>query len=140
MRAPSSARMMSSIPARKAVPGATWLRAERKFLSVRGSARIEPRLNGLAQRLRFCQTHFATGFGAFRHDRGGKAQLRALGEPPVGLAGRPQAPCETDLAEAGAPVADTDSLGRRGDRERDPHVSSGLVDADAAGDVHEDVG
>src|ERR1044072_818170 len=114
--APSSARMMSSIPARSAVPGATSLRAERRFLSVRGSAAriVEPRLDGLAQRFCCGQSHFATGLGAFRHDRGGKAELGALGQAPIGLARGSQAAGEPDLAEAGKLVADANSARRRG--------------------------
>src|SRR3954447_2962057 len=104
--APSSARMMSSIPARKGVPGATRLRAERRVLSVRGSARIEPRLNGLSQRFRCRQAHFATGLGAFRHDRHGKAELGAFGQPPLRLARRPETTGQAHLSEARKSLAD----------------------------------
>src|SRR6186997_2366722 len=104
--APSSARMMSSIPARSAVPGATRLRAERRIVSVRGSARIEPRLNGLSQRFRCRQTHFATELGTFRHDRRGKAKLGAFGQPAIRLARRPKTTGQANLAEARNPLAD----------------------------------
>src|SRR6187431_1420515 len=117
--APSSARMMSSIPARSAVPGATRLRAERRVVSVRGSARIKPRLNGLPQRFRCRQAHFATGLGAFRDDRQAKAKLGAFGQPPFRLARRPKTTGQADLAETCNPLADLRSTRGGGDGERD---------------------
>ena len=41
--------------------------------------------------------------------------------------------------KAASPSIDRDAPGGRGDRERDPEVGPGLVDADAARDVDEDV-
>src|SRR5918996_119922 len=100
MSAPSCARMMSSMPERRAVPGATWLSTARRVLSFRGSARIEPRVDRLSQRVRCLQANFATRLGSVRNDRLGEAELGAFGQPPLGLGGRAQAPCQADLAEA----------------------------------------
>ena len=74
-------------------------------------------------------------------DRLREAQLRALGQAPLGLRSRAQAPGEADLAEARRRRAD----GRRACAAEAiasaiREVGAGLVDAHAAGDVDEDVG
>src|ERR687892_1655236 len=135
MSAPSCARMMSSMPARRAEPGATWLSAASRVLSFRGSARIEPRVDRPSQRVRCLQVNFATRLGSVRNDRLGDAELRAFGQPPLGLDGRAQAAREADFAEARHARTDTLAPRRGGDRERHAEVGAGLVDANAAGHV-----
>src|SRR5688500_2479735 len=99
--APSWARMMSSMPERRAVPGATWLSAARRGLSFRGSARIEPRFDRPSQRVGCLEANSATRLGFFRHDGFDDAELRALGQPSLGLRHRAQTTRQTDLSEAG---------------------------------------
>ena len=107
-----------------------------------GSARSasSPASHRLPQRLGLQHVQFAMRRRAGRGDRRDEAELRALLEPPLGLRRRPQPAGEADLAEGGEPVLHGHALGGGGDRERDREVGAGLVDADAAGDVHEDVG
>src|SRR5215211_2888602 len=136
-RAPSWARMMSSIPSRSAVPGATRPRAERSFLSFRGSARTKRRSDRLAKRPRASHSDFATSLGTFRDDHFREAELRAFGEPSLALRGCAQTAGQPDLAETGEPGADGRPARGRCNRDGDPEVGARLVDPDAACDVHE---
>src|SRR5207247_7345403 len=82
---------------------------------------------------------FATRGGARRNENTVEAELRALLQPALGLGRGPEAAGQTDLAEGGETAANRRSLRCRGDRERDREIRAGLVDADAACDVDEDV-
>src|SRR4051794_14570001 len=109
-------------------------------LSWLGSLRIDPRLRSLAQRLCLEYAKFATNRSAGRGDRRDEAELGAFLEPPFGLRRRPEPAGEADLAERRELRFDRRALRRGDDRQRDRQVGAGLVDADAAGDVDEDVG
>src|ERR671919_490141 len=87
MSAPRCAPMMSAM-------------AASRVLSFRGSARIEPGVDRPSQRVRCLQVNFATSLGSVRNDRLCDAELRAFGQPPLGLGGRAQTPGQADLAEA----------------------------------------
>ena len=76
--APSSARMMSSIPERRVVPGATCLSAERRVLSFRGSARIEPAVIAVRS-VPAAVRRILPWDSTFRHQGLPGAKLRALG-------------------------------------------------------------
>src|SRR5919108_1011254 len=140
IKAPSWARMMSSIPARSGVPGATCFSAARRVLSFRGSVRTEPRSDRLPQRPRCVPAHSATGLRAVRDEGLREAELGDLGEPPLRLAHGPEPAGEPDLAETRQACLDGHAAGRRGDRERDAEIRARLVHPHAARDVHEDVG
>src|SRR5215210_746127 len=123
-RAPSSARIMSSIPARRAVPGATRLSAERSFLSLRGSTRIESHRDRLPKGRRRRHADSVTRIDAFGNEGLGKAELAALGKAPLGLGGRPQAAGEADLREAGEPLANGRAARGGGDRDSDAEIGA----------------
>src|SRR5215210_4624432 len=139
MSAPCSDLMMSSMPARKAVPGATRPRAEMSFLSFLGSALIQRYSDRLPNRRRRLQCDSAMRLRPFRNDGLRKAQLGGLGETSLGLGDGAQPAREADLGKARETRADRLSTGSRRDRDRDRQVRPRFVDSNAAGDVHENV-
>ena len=133
--------MMSSIPARRAVPGATCFSAWRSSLSFRGSVGIECQRDRLPERRRRRDAKFATNGRPVRGDglrRGRASRTRRAAAPPA----RPAAAGRSGRSRRSTPRPARTALppGRRGDRERDAEVGARLVDAHAAGDVDEDVG
>ena len=72
-------------------------------------------------------------------DDGLQPELRALLEPALGLRRGAKAAREPDLAERRQAVLRRHALRGGSDRQRDGEVRAGLVDADAAGHVDEDV-
>src|SRR4051794_4318456 len=100
--APSCERMMSSIPCRSSVPGASRATDASRRGSRRGSSsdgeRVNPRipclsplsgiqarLDRLSQRVLLLHVEFATNCGAGGDDDVGYAKLGALLEPPLRL-------------------------------------------------------
>ena len=78
---------------------------------------------------------------AGRREHRSQTELAALLDPPLGLRGRAaDARSGRSRRTPRGPRATGTPLRRRGDRERDPQVGAGLVDAHAARDVDEDVG
>src|SRR5437764_13628445 len=149
--APSRERMMSSIPWRSSVPGAMRSIAASSFGSRRGSSSdgvrvkpsdevprssrlgvfssssIEPRADGLPQRLHLLHVQFATRGCARRSDGSREPELRALLEAPLALRRGTQATGEPDLAEGGDPFPYGRAARGRGDRERNGEVGARLV-------------
>src|SRR4051812_32463497 len=151
IRAPSRARMMSSIPCLSGVPGAILAIALRRIGSIRGSSSaalrgkpsgaaglrcfsvlgsvaIQPRPDRASQCLGLENAYFATR-GAGGSDNLSEPELRALLQTAVGLRGGAQATRQADLAEGGRAVLHGRTAGRRRDRERHREVRARLVDA-----------
>src|SRR5262245_46424213 len=155
--APSCERMMSSIPWRSSVPGATRAIDANRRGSRRGSCSdgervkprvpgslsvlsgIEPRLDRVSERVVLLDFEFAMRGGAPRGDDAIEAELCALVQPALGLGGRAQAAGEPDLAEGREAGPHRRRLGSRGNGQRDREVRARLVDAYAPRDVHEHV-
>src|SRR3954471_6573034 len=115
--APSCERMMSSIPCRRSVPGATRAIEPSRRGSRRGSSSdgervkpsvpgclsalsgIESRLDRVLQRVVLLYAEFATRGGPRRDQDAFEAELRAFLQPPFCLSRRPEATGEADLAE-----------------------------------------
>src|SRR5262249_5105870 len=161
--------MMSSIPWRSSVPGASRSIAPSSRGSRRGSSsdgdRVKPRVlclsvfsvnptpsrspdpssvvqarpDRVSQRLVTGRFEFAMRRSSGRSENADAPELRALLEPAPGLGRRAEASGEADLAEGGEPAADGDPFRGGGDGERDGEVGARLVDSQASGDVHEDV-
>src|SRR4051794_1423603 len=161
--APSCERMMSSIAIRSSVPGAIRAIASSSFGSLRGSSSAGARENpsgaparsglvclcsvciqsggdGAAEGLHLHHRNLAMRLRAGRNERGREPELRALLEAALLLRGDAQAAGEADLAESCGAGADGDAAGSARDRQGDGQVGAGLVDTDAACDVHEYVG
>src|SRR5215218_4079844 len=155
--------MMSSMPARSSVPGAMRAMAPRSCALRRGSSsdgvRVKPRSTALPSRLGLLPFVWATNSYSNRspdrvgllhakcamggrapwRDHVGQAQLRAFLEPALGLRRGPESSGQADFAEGGRGFLDACSLGCARDGEGDGEIGAGLVDADSAGDVDEDV-
>src|SRR6266542_4273416 len=123
IRAPLRARMMSSIPCRSSVPGATRSIAASSFGSRRGSCSSgrrctpagvrdrsslclpsvfnQPLPDRLPDRFRLCLAKFATKARTARDEDFREAQLGALLQPALGLGGGAQTAGEADLGEGG---------------------------------------
>src|SRR6266446_7939148 len=124
--------MMSSMPWRSSVPGATRAIDASRRGSRRGSCSdgervkpsvpaclsplsgIEPRLDRVPQRVVLLHAEFAMRGGSRRDDDAIEAELRAFLQPPLGLGRGPQPARETDLAEGCEAVSDRRSLCGRG--------------------------
>src|SRR6266478_499871 len=120
--------MMSSMPWRSSVPGATRAIDASRRGSRRGSSSdgervkpsvpaclsplsgIESRLDRVFQRVVLLHVEFAMRGGSRRDDDAIEAELRAFLQPPLGLSGRPEPAGEADLPESGEPASDRRSL------------------------------
>src|SRR5438067_3453221 len=164
MSAPSWERITSSTASRSSIPGAILAIAARSSALRRGSSSdgmrmkprsptrsplrsvvsfgsiaIQPRLDRLPQGLCGLDLDFAIGSGARRRENEGETELRALLEPPLGLRGRAQAAGESDLAECRNSRLHRNAARCGSDSQSNREVSARLVDANAAGDVDEDI-
>src|ERR1041385_6047147 len=117
--APSCERMMSSIPCRSSLPGATRALEASRRGSRRGSSSegervnpsvpaclsplsgIEPRLDRVSQRVVLLHLEFATRGGSRRDHDAVEAELRAFLQAPFGLGRGPNAARKADLTESG---------------------------------------
>ena len=131
MSAPCWARMMSSIPALSAVPGATAPSADRSLLSLRGSALTQCHPDRVLERRRRPNANLAMRGDAFRSDGLAEAELRALRQAALGLRGGPEPTGQADLAEAADARPQPGSTGGRGDRHGDAEVGARLTKTSA---------
>jgi hypothetical protein len=107
--------------------------------SLRAGKSATPRQN-LAHRLGLDDANSASRVRPGRHERHVETELRALLEAAPLLGGWAQAAGETDLPEGGGLRTGGRAARRRGDRQRDREIRSGLVDPHSTGDVDEDIG
>src|SRR5438067_424743 len=137
--------MMSSIPCRSSVPGATRSidvssRGSRRGSSSEGErvkpsvpaclsplSGIEPRLDRVSQRIVLFDAEFATRGGSGRDHHTIEAELRAFLHAPLRLCRGSQTPRQPDLAEGGEPTSDGRPLGGGRNRKPDREIGAGLV-------------